>query len=158
MLHALMKEMVNMGTRFIGFHDETESLRNNFPIYLWLPMLLYYFAYNPSLCSRALHLAEERAIELEKKLKARKKAHIDAEAKAATVDELRDKLHAAEIALSEKEEKIAKREATIVARLDTQSARFSGNVSFPFRHFMFVCLQCLHIYIEKYLFFQQQNW
>ncbi|KAM0864835.1 hypothetical protein ACQ4PT_043664 [Festuca glaucescens] len=91
----LMKEMVDIGTRFIGFHDEADSLR------------------------RALHLTEKRAKELEKKLEASEKAREEAEAQAAGVADLRDRLNAAETALSEREEQISKREAAIITRLDT---------------------------------------
>ncbi|KAM0911727.1 hypothetical protein ACQ4PT_013325 [Festuca glaucescens] len=97
----VMKEMMDIGSRFIGFHDEADSLR------------------------KALHLAEKRANELEKKLKASEKAREKAEREAASVGDLRDRLHATENALSEKEEGIAKREAAIIARFKTQSARFS---------------------------------
>ncbi|KAM0851088.1 hypothetical protein ACQ4PT_052641 [Festuca glaucescens] len=97
----VMKEMMDIGSRFIGFRDEADSLR------------------------KALHFAEKRANELEKKLKASKKAREKAEREAASVGELRDRLHAAENALSEKEEGIAKREAAIIARFETQSTRFS---------------------------------
>ena len=104
-----------------------------------------------------MHLAEKRAKELEKKLEASEKAREEAERKAASLGDLRDRLHVAETVLSEKEEQIAKREAAIIARLDTQSVRFSSNVSFSFRRLLFVCLYHLHIYIEKYLFFQQKK-
>ena len=107
----------------------------------------------PSFCSGALHLAEKRAKELEKKLEASEKAREEAETKAASVEDLRDRLNAAETALSEKEEKISKREAAIIARLDTPSARFSSNVPLSFRRPFFVCLHHLHIYIEKFSFF-----
>jgi hypothetical protein len=33
-LQPLMKEMVDMGTRFIGFRDEVDSLRSNFLVYV----------------------------------------------------------------------------------------------------------------------------
>ncbi|KAM0837699.1 hypothetical protein ACQ4PT_061459 [Festuca glaucescens] len=59
----LMKEMVDIGSRFIGFRDEAESLRE------------------------ALHLAEKRANDLEKKLKASEKARKKAEKDAAGVEE-----------------------------------------------------------------------
>ncbi|KAM0865015.1 hypothetical protein ACQ4PT_043576 [Festuca glaucescens] len=97
----LMKEMVDIGSHFIGFRDEADSLR------------------------KALHLAEKRATELEKKLQASEKARKKAEREAASIGDLQDRLHAAENALSEKEKEVAKREAAIVARFETQSARFS---------------------------------
>ncbi|KAM0839110.1 hypothetical protein ACQ4PT_060531 [Festuca glaucescens] len=76
----------------------------------------------------ALHLAEKRAKELENKLEASERAREEAETKPASVEDLRDRLNAAETALSEKDEQISKREAAIIARLDTQSARFSKKI------------------------------
>ncbi|KAM0914136.1 hypothetical protein ACQ4PT_011688 [Festuca glaucescens] len=102
--NPVMKEMMDIGSRFIGFHDEADSLR------------------------KALHLAEKRANELDKKLQASEKAREKAEREAASVGDLRDRLHAAENALSKKEEGIAKREAAIIARFETQSARFSKKI------------------------------
>ena len=96
-----------------------------------------------SFCPEALHLAEKRANELEKKLEASEKAREKAERKAASVGDLRDRLHAAENALSEKEEGIAKREAAIIARFETQSARFSSNVSVPSIAILLVLLTSL---------------
>ncbi|KAK1691911.1 hypothetical protein QYE76_008608 [Lolium multiflorum] len=100
----LMKDMVDMGTRFIRFRDEADSLRS------------------------ALHLAQERANELEKKLEASEKARSVAEAKAVSAKDLRDRLNATESALSEREEQISQREAAIIARLDKQSTRFSKKI------------------------------
>ena len=119
--------------------------------------ILFYLQRNSSFCSGALHLAEKRAKELEKKLEASEKAREEAEAKAAGVADLRDRLNSAEIALSEREEQISKREAAIIARLDTQSARFSSNVPLSFLRPFIVCQYHLHIYIEKYFFFQQKK-
>ncbi|KAM0848553.1 hypothetical protein ACQ4PT_054302 [Festuca glaucescens] len=62
-LLPLMKEMVDIGSHFIGFRDEAESLKE------------------------ALHLAEKRANDLEKKLKASEKARKKAEKDAAGVEE-----------------------------------------------------------------------
>jgi hypothetical protein len=105
-----------------------------------------------------LHLAEKRTEEVEKRLEGSDKARAEAERKVASVGDLRDRLNAAETTLSEKEEKIAKWEVAIIARLDTQSARVSSNISFfSFRCPLFVCLYNLHIFIEKYLFFQQKK-
>jgi hypothetical protein len=104
-----------------------------------------------------LHLAEKRVKKLEKKLEASEKAREEAETKAASVRDLRERLNAAETSLSEKEEQIAKREAAIIAHLDTQFARFSSNVPFFLSPPCFICLYYLHIYIEKYFFLQQKK-
>ena len=77
--------------------------------------LLLFLYFDPSFYLEALHLAEKRANEIEKKLKASEKAREKAEREAASVGDLQDRLHAAKNALSEKEEGIAKREATIIA-------------------------------------------
>jgi hypothetical protein len=56
-----------------------------------------------------LHIAQEHTKELVKKLAASEKARRHAEAKTAS----------AELALSDKDEQIAQREADIIARLNT---------------------------------------
>jgi hypothetical protein len=116
---------------------------------------LFCLEYNFSFYPGALRLAQERNKELEKQLKASEKAHSDAEAKAATAD-LRVMLNAAESSLSEREEQISKREVAIIARLDTQSIRFSSNVPFSFHHPL-VWLRRLYIYIDKFSFSFQQK-
>jgi hypothetical protein len=65
-----------------------------------------------------LHVAQDHTRELEKKLAASDKARCDAEARAAN----------AELALNGKDEQIAQQEAAIIARLNTQSTRFSSTV------------------------------
>ncbi|KAK1648891.1 hypothetical protein QYE76_066696 [Lolium multiflorum] len=92
-------EMVDIDSRFIGFRDEADSLR------------------------KALHLAEKRANDLEKKLRASEKARKKAEEDVVGAEDLREILHAAENALSDKEKKLAQREAAIIARFETRSAR-----------------------------------
>ncbi|KAK1616863.1 hypothetical protein QYE76_022380 [Lolium multiflorum] len=101
----LMTEMVDIGSRFIGFRDEAESLRE------------------------ALHLAEKRANDLEKKLKSSEKARKKAEKDAVSVKDLRQRLRAAEDALSDREATLSQREANIIARFETQSARFSKKIA-----------------------------
>jgi hypothetical protein len=93
----------------------------------------------PSFFSEALLLAEERANDLEKKLKASEKARKKAEKEVAGVEDLRERLHAAENALSIRETEIAQREADVIARFETQSARFSSNTIFPFST-LFTCM------------------
>ncbi|KAK1630855.1 hypothetical protein QYE76_005170 [Lolium multiflorum] len=87
--HALpepmMKELVNLGSRFIGFHDEATTLRD------------------------ALRRAEERADDLEAKLKASETARKKVEKDVAAVEDLRQRLQAAEDALSDKEAKQVER-------------------------------------------------
>ena len=121
--------------------------------------LLLFLYFDPSFYPEALHLAEKRANELEKKLQASEKAREKAEREAASVGDLRDRLHAAENALSEKEKEIAKREAAIVARFETQSARFSSNVSVPF-HCYFACfIDIAVVFILKSTSFSsRENW
>jgi hypothetical protein len=105
-----------------------------------------------------LHLAEKRANELERKLKTNEKARKKTEEDAAGIEDLQDRLHAAETALSEKEEKLAKREATIIARFETQSARFWSNVSLSLRYpFYFLAYTRFISILKEYLFFQQKK-
>ncbi|KAM0884451.1 hypothetical protein ACQ4PT_030973 [Festuca glaucescens] len=97
----LMKEMVDLGSRFIGFRDEAESLRE------------------------ALRRSEERANDLEEKLRASDEAREKAEKDAAGVEDLRRRLQADEDALSDREAKLVQRDNDIITRLETQSRRFS---------------------------------
>ncbi|KAM0929882.1 hypothetical protein ACQ4PT_001336 [Festuca glaucescens] len=97
----LMKEMVDLGSHFIGFRDEAESLRE------------------------ALRRAEERANDLEEKLRASEEAREKAENDAAGVEDLRRRLQAAEDALSDREAKLVQCDNDIITRLETQSRRFS---------------------------------
>ncbi|XP_047043333.1 uncharacterized protein LOC124647428 [Lolium rigidum] len=94
---SLMKELVNLGSQFIGFHDEAATLRES------------------------LHRAEERADALEAKLKTSKTARKKAEKDAATVDSLRQRLKTAEDALSDKEAEQIERKNAIVERFEMQN-------------------------------------
>jgi thioesterase domain-containing protein len=76
-----------------------------------------------------LHLAEKCANNLERKLKASEKARKKAEVDAAGIEDLQERLHATKKSLSDKEAALTKREAAMIARLETQSARFSSNVT-----------------------------
>ncbi|KAK1666899.1 hypothetical protein QYE76_055058 [Lolium multiflorum] len=98
-----MKELVNLGSRFIGFCDEAATLRD------------------------ALRRAEERADDLEAKLKASETARKKAKKDAAAVKDLRQRLQAAEDALSDKEAHQVERGNNIVTRFETQSRRFPRN-------------------------------
>jgi hypothetical protein len=119
-LQPVMKEMIEKGSHFIRFHDKADSLRSKFLLYTLPNASLLFFLYrDPSFYPEALRLAEKRSNDLEKKLKASEKACEKAEQEAASVGDLRERLHAAENALSEKEEKIAKWEADIIARFKT---------------------------------------
>jgi hypothetical protein len=81
-LQPLVKEMVDIGSCFIGFRDEAESLRGKVLLH---PMLLMFLScFVPSFfffVSEALRCVEERANDLEKKLKASEKAGKKAEKK-----------------------------------------------------------------------------
>jgi uncharacterized protein (DUF3084 family) len=76
--------------------------------------------------------AQEHILELEKKLEASENARKDAEAKAASANELQTRLDSAELALKEKSEQVAQREADVVERLDKLSDKFSGMSIPPF--------------------------
>jgi hypothetical protein len=134
-----MKEMVDIGSHFIRFRDEAESLRGKFLVHTIPYMFLHVLYPDSFFLSEALHRAEMRANDLEKKLKASEKVHKKAEKEAAGVEDLRERLHAAENALSDRETEIAQREADVIARFETQSARFSSNTTFPFSA-LFTCV------------------
>jgi dsDNA-specific endonuclease/ATPase MutS2 len=75
--------------------------------------------------------AEERADDLATMLKANEEARKRAEKDAADVEDLHQRIQAAEDALSDKEAKQVEREIEISTRLETQSRRFSSNTIFP---------------------------
>ena len=85
-----------------------------------------------SLLLEALRRAEERADDLEEKLKASEEAREKAEKDAAGVKDLRRRLQAAEDALSDREAKLVQRDNDIITRLEMQSRRFSSNIISPF--------------------------
>ncbi|KAK1617221.1 hypothetical protein QYE76_022738 [Lolium multiflorum] len=76
---TLNEDLISLGSQFIGFRDEAESLRE------------------------ALRRAEERADALEAKLKSSETSRKKAEKDVAAVESLRQRLKIAEDALSEKE-------------------------------------------------------
>ncbi|KAK1699285.1 hypothetical protein QYE76_015982 [Lolium multiflorum] len=76
--HALPEHLIKLGTQFIGYRDAAEDMREN------------------------LDRDEKRAEELAAKLEQREKAREKAERQAATVEDLRQRLHRAENALSDK--------------------------------------------------------
>ena len=115
-----------MATHFIRFRDKADTLRSKFHVFVLI------FSYRLLCCNflfpGALCTTQENAKELEKKLEASEKARKDAEAKAASAEDLQIRLNAAESALNDRNEQIAQREADITARLDKQSDRFSSTV------------------------------
>jgi hypothetical protein len=128
-----MKELVNLGSQFIRVCDETATLRGKaltlFALYTFLSCfyMLSYFS-----LPEAMRRAEERANDLETKLKASEEARKKAEKDDANVKYLRQRLQAVEDALSDKDAKQFERENNIVTRFETQSRRFSSNTFFPF--------------------------
>ena len=74
--------------------------------------------------SENLDRAEKRAEELALKLEQSEKAREKAERDAATVEDLRQRLHKAENALSDKVSQQIARENSIIDRLETQNRRF----------------------------------
>ena len=131
-----MKELINLGSQFIGFRDEAANLRGK------TTRFLTYFQFlprrgSPSIedslpsnlfLSEALRRAEERADALEAKLKSSEIAHKKAEEDAAAVEGLHQRLKTAEDALSEKEARQIERENAIVERFGTQNRRFTSKL------------------------------
>jgi gamma-glutamylcysteine synthetase len=78
--------------------------------------------------SVALQQAEERAEALAAKLERSEKAREKAEADAATVEDLRQRLANAENALSDKIAQQIKREEGLIARFDAQNRRFASKL------------------------------
>jgi hypothetical protein len=101
--------------------------------------------YSPlAILSDALRRAEERADALAVKLELSEKAPEKAEADAAAVEGLRQRLHTAENALSDKIAQQIKREEGIIARFDTQIRCFVSKF-FPFYHSSLSWFGSLHI-------------
>ena len=88
--------------------------------------------HHSSLLPEALRHAEERADDLEDKLKASEEAREKAEKDAAGVEDLWRRLQAAEDALSDREAKLVQRDNDIITCLEMQSRRFSSNTISPF--------------------------
>ncbi|KAK1653674.1 hypothetical protein QYE76_071479 [Lolium multiflorum] len=95
-----MKHLITIGTQFIGFRDAAEDLREN------------------------LGRAEKHAEVLAAKLERSEEARENAEREATIVEDLRQRLHKAENALSDKVSQQIARENSIIARLETQNRRF----------------------------------
>jgi vacuolar-type H+-ATPase subunit I/STV1 len=143
-----MRDLINLGSQFIGFHDEAATLRGK------TTRFLTYFQFLPRHCSpsvedslpsnlfpsEALRRAEERADALEAKLKSSETARLKAEEDAAAVEGLRQRLRTAEDALSEKEARQIERENAIVERFNTQNRRFTSKLlrCLPFAS-VFIC-------------------
>ncbi|KAK1644515.1 hypothetical protein QYE76_062320 [Lolium multiflorum] len=104
----LMQEFIRLGTQFVGYHDYAKQAEENL--------------------AEANKRADTLARKLEQSEKARKKAEADAKeakAEAATVEDLRKKLHEAETSLSEHISAQSAREEAIIKRLASQSRRFA---------------------------------
>ena len=139
-----MKHLIKLGTQFIGFRDAAEDLRGKARFVLGNPFisanlfcilttdfrLLTVFSEN---LDRAEKRADELAVKLEQSEKAREKAEQD----AAAVEDLRQRLHNAESALSEKVSQQIARENAIIDRLETQNRRFVSKC-FPSPAFVFI--------------------
>nr|XP_051212114.1 uncharacterized protein LOC127329681 [Lolium perenne] len=106
--NPLMQEFIRLGTQFVGYHDCAKQAEENL--------------------AEANKRADTLAHKLEQSEKARKKAEADAKeakAEAATVEDLRKKLHEAETSLSEHTSAQSAREEAIIKRLASQSRRFA---------------------------------
>ncbi|KAK1667816.1 hypothetical protein QYE76_055975 [Lolium multiflorum] len=104
----LMQEFIRLGAQFVGYHDYAKQAEENL--------------------AGANKRADTLARKLEQSEKACKKAEADAEkakAEAATVEDLRKRLHEAETSLSGHISEQSAREEAIIKRLASQSRRFA---------------------------------
>ena len=124
-----MKHLIKIGTQFIGFRDNAEDLRGN----VYYTLRASFFSSAKLFCigtdffgssSESLDRAEKHAEDLAARLERSEKARERAEREAATVEDLRQRLHKAEEALSDKVSQQIARENAIIARLETQNRRF----------------------------------
>ncbi|KAK1615544.1 hypothetical protein QYE76_021061 [Lolium multiflorum] len=100
MEEPFMKELIRFGTQFIGYREYAAKLEENL--------------------AESNKRADALATKLEQSEKARKKAETD----AATVEDLRKRLHQAETSLSDNLTQQSAREKEIITRLESQSRRF----------------------------------
>ncbi|KAK1677375.1 hypothetical protein QYE76_038223 [Lolium multiflorum] len=96
----LMKEFIRLGTQFVGYRDYTKKLEGD------------------------LAESNKRADALAVKLKQSEEARQKAEKDAATIEDLRKRLHNAETSLSNNIARQSAREAEILSRLESQTRRF----------------------------------
>ncbi|KAK1684691.1 hypothetical protein QYE76_045539 [Lolium multiflorum] len=97
---ALMKEFIRLGTQFVGYRDHAKKAEEK------------------------LVEANKHADSLARKLEEKEKALKKAESDAAVIEDLRQRLHEAETALSDNISEQAVRENEILSRLQSQSRRF----------------------------------
>ncbi|KAK1696774.1 hypothetical protein QYE76_013471 [Lolium multiflorum] len=96
----LMKEFIRLGTQFVGYRDYTKKLEGDL--------------------AESNKRADALAVKLEQSEEARQKAEKD----AATIEDLRKRLHNAETSLSNNIARQSAREAEILSRLESQTRRF----------------------------------
>ncbi|KAK1664198.1 hypothetical protein QYE76_052357 [Lolium multiflorum] len=96
----LMKEFIRLGTQFVGYRDYTKKLEGD------------------------LAESNKRADALAVKLKQSEENCQKAEKDAATIEDLRKRLHKAETSLSDNITQQSAREAEILSRLESQCRRF----------------------------------
>ncbi|KAK1666034.1 hypothetical protein QYE76_054193 [Lolium multiflorum] len=96
----LMKEFIRLGTQFVGYRDYTKKLEGDL--------------------AETNKRADALAVKLEQSEEARQKAEKD----AATIEDLRKRLHDAETSLSNNIAWQSAREAEIISRLESQTRRF----------------------------------
>ncbi|KAK1617268.1 hypothetical protein QYE76_022785 [Lolium multiflorum] len=96
----LMKEFIRLGTQFVGYRDYTKKLEGDL--------------------AESNKRADALAVKLEQSEEARHKAEKD----AATIEDLRKRLHNAETSLSNNIARQSAREAEILSRLESQTRRF----------------------------------
>jgi dsDNA-specific endonuclease/ATPase MutS2 len=108
-----------------------------------------------SFLSEALRRAEERANDLEEKIRASEEAREKAQVDAAGVADLRQRVQAVEDALSDKEAKFIQRDNDIITRLETQSQKFASTI-FSFVLLFFLVLT-LSLVLTKSCFFPSRE-
>jgi hypothetical protein len=137
-----MKELVNLGSRFISFRDDATTLRGKaLPHLMFFYIPILFLDLHLSVLPEVLHRTKDRANDLEEKLRASEEAREKAEEDAAGVKDLRRRLQAAEDALSDREDKLVQHDNDIITRLETQSRRFSSNTTSPFVIQLFLVLK-----------------
>ncbi|KAM0904890.1 hypothetical protein ACQ4PT_017747 [Festuca glaucescens] len=104
----LMQHFISLGTQFIGYRDTVNRLKE--------------------VLATANKRADDLAVKLEQSEKTRQKAEQD----AASVEDLRKRLHEAETALSDKITQQIAQEKEIIGRLESQNRLFAKKMSQDF--------------------------
>ena len=161
----MIKDLIRIGAQFIGYREYANKTEGNALLLSFCTITLLlrccrYFSEILSFLAEKLTAINERANALAQKLdqseEARKKAELDAvqaraeadkaKTEAASVEDLRKRLHTAETSLSEQIAAQSAREEAILKRIRVQSRRF---LSKYLNHCISFVFSSLHSFVAQ---------